>query len=137
LRLDFSTPALRSVSYRPKSSSAVREVPQAVAPARYLTRREAAAYVRCSLRFLDGMELPFIRKGRCKVYDRIDLDARMQQDKCRGRAWKETLWPVNVDSTAARIRGSGGLASFSRMDAEYAKALGVSIAPMPKATSSA
>jgi hypothetical protein len=83
------------------------------------------------------MELPFIRKGRCKVYDRIDLDARMQQDKCRGRAWKETLWPVNVDSTAARIRGSGGLASFSRMDAEYAKALGVSIAPMPKATSSA
>ncbi len=33
----------------------------------------------------------------------------MQQDKCRGRAWKETVWPVNVDSTAARIRGSGGL----------------------------
>ncbi len=104
---------------------------------RYLTRREAAAYVRCSLRFLDGMELPFIRKGRCKVYDRIDLDARMQQDKCRGRAWKETVWPVNVDSTAARIRGSGGLASFSQMDAAYAKALGVSIAPMPKTTSSA
>jgi hypothetical protein len=83
------------------------------------------------------MELPFIRKGRCKVYDRIDLDARMQQDKCRGRAWKETLWPVNVDSTAARTRGSDGLASFSRMDVAYAKALGVSIAPMPKATSSA
>jgi hypothetical protein len=60
----------------------------AAAPSRYLTRREAAAYVRCSLRFLDGMGLPFIRKGRCKVYDRIDLDARMQQDKCRGRAWK-------------------------------------------------
>jgi hypothetical protein len=136
LPLDFSTPALRSPS-RPKSSSTVREVPQAVAPSRYLTRHEAAAYVRCSLRFLDGMELPFIRKGRCKVYDRIDLDARMQQDKCRGRAWKETLWPVNVDSTAARTRGSGGLASFSRMDAAYAKALGVSIAPMQNATSSA
>ena len=106
----------------------------AAAPSRYLTRREAAAYICCSVRFLDGMELPFIRKGRCKVYDRIDLDARMQQDKCRGRAWKETLWPVNVDSTAARTRGSGGLASFSRMDAAYANALGVSIAPMPKAT---
>jgi hypothetical protein len=134
LPLDFSTQALPSTLSRPKSSGVVREVPQSVAPARYLTRREAAAYVRCSLRFLDGMELPFIRKGRCKVYDRIDLDARMQQDKCRGRAWKETLWPVNVDSTAARTRGSGGLASFSRMDAAYAKALGVSIAPMPKAT---
>ena len=134
LPLDFSTPAPPSPLSRPQSSSAVREVPEAVAPARYLTRREAAAYVRCSLRFLDGMGLPFIRKGRCKVYDRIDLDARMQHDKCRGRAWKETLWPVNVDSTAARIRGSGGLASFSRMDAAYAKALGVSTAQMPKAT---
>jgi hypothetical protein len=41
--------------------------------------REAAAYVCCSLRFLDSVELPFIRKGRCKVYDRIDLDARMQK----------------------------------------------------------
>jgi hypothetical protein len=116
---------------------AIRETPPAAAPSRYLTRREAAAYVRCSVRFLDGMELPFIRKGRCKLYDRIDLDARMQQDKCRGRAWKETLWPVNVDSTAARIRGTGGSASFSRMDIAYAKALGVSTAPTPKATPSA
>src|SRR5277367_1514368 len=135
LPLDFSTPAPPSSLSRPKSSSAVREVPQA--PARYLTRREAAAYIRCSLRFLDGLGLPFIRKGRCKVYDRIDLDAHMQQDKCRGRAWKETVWPVNVDSTAARIRGSGGLASFLKMDAAYAKALGVLTAPMPKTTSSA
>jgi hypothetical protein len=130
LPLDFSMPPPQ----RPRTSNAVGEVPPTATTARYLTRREAAAYVRCSLRFLDGMGLPFIRKGRCKVYDRIDLDARMQQDKCRGRAWKETLWPVNVDSTAARTRGSGGLASFSRMDAAYAKALGVSIAPMPKAT---
>src|ERR1700687_4684987 len=101
----------------PRSSDAGREGPPAAAPSRYLTRREAAAYVRCSLRFLDSMGLPFIRKGRCKVYDRIDLDTRMQQDKCRGRAWKETLWPMNVDSTAARTRGTGGSASFSRMDA--------------------
>src|SRR5580658_1339080 len=133
LPLDFSKPSPQ----RPMLSSAVREVPTAAEPSRYLTRREAAAYVRCSIRFLDGMGLPFIRKGRCKVYDRIDLDARMQQDKCRGRAWKETVWPVNVDSTAARIRGSGGLASFSGMDAAYAKALGVSVAPKPKATQSA
>src|ERR1700674_891875 len=133
LPLDFTRPPPQ----RPQSSNALREVPPPAAPVRYLPRREAAAYVRCSLRFLDGMGLPFIRKGRCKVYDRIDLDTRMQQDKCRGRAWKETVWPVNVDSTAARIRGSGGLASFSRMDAAYAKALGVSIASTLKATPSA
>src|ERR1700676_2064988 len=134
LPLDFSPPRLRGKS---ALFSAAPFVHPAAAPARYLTRREAAAYVRCSVRFLDGMGLPFIRKGRCKVYDRIDLDERMQQDKCRGRAWKETLWPVNVDSTAARTRGFGGSASFSRTDAAYAKALGVSTGPMQKATPSA
>src|ERR1700733_4030399 len=131
LALDFSPPRHRRES---AMSRAAPRVQPAAAPARYFTRREAAAYVRCSVRFLDGMGLPFIRKGRCKLYDRIDLDQRMQQDKCRGRAWKETLWPVNVDSTAARIRGSGGSTSFSRMDAAYAKALGVSNAPTPKPT---
>jgi hypothetical protein len=133
LPLDFSKPPRP----RPRASINVREVPLPATTARYLTRLEAATYVRCSLRFLDGMGLAYIRKGRCRVYDRVDLDERMQQDKCRGRAWKETVWPVNVDSTAARIRGSGGLASFSQMDAAYAKALGVSIAPMPKASQSA
>jgi hypothetical protein len=133
LPLDFSPPPHRRAS----ASRAAPAVQPAAAPARYFTRREAAAYVRCSVRFLDGMGLPYIRKGRCKLYDRIDLDERMQQDKCRGRAWKEILWPVNVDSTAARIRGSGGSTSFSRMDAAYAKALGVSNAPTLKPTSSA
>jgi hypothetical protein len=133
LPLDFSKPP----PPRPRPSKPVREVPLLAAPSRYLTRRAAAVYVCCSVRFLDAIGLPFIRKGRRTVYDRIDLDARMQQDKCRGRAWKETLWPVNGDSTAARIRGSGGSASFSRMDAAYAKALGVSTAPTLKATPSA
>ena len=122
------TPARRSPSPLPTPAQ-----PEA----RYLTRREAANYVRCSLRFFDGMGLPFIRKGRCKLYDRVDLDQRMQQDKSRGRAWKETLWPVNVDSTAARTRGTGGLASFFRTDSEYAEALGVSNSPMPKRMRSA
>ena len=71
---------------RPRTANAVREAPPTATTARYLTRREAAAYVRCSLRFLDGMGLPFIRKGRCKVYDRIDLDARMSITARRNRA---------------------------------------------------
>ncbi|MFZ1099200.1 MAG: hypothetical protein WA197_23320 [Candidatus Acidiferrales bacterium] len=136
----FSSGQLR-LDLAPARRCAARDnaaVPEAAVPlARYLTRAEAARYLRCSLRFLDGMGLPFIRKGRCKLYDRIDLDERMQHDKRRGRAWKEILWPVNVDSTAARTRGSGGSASFSRMDAAYAKALGVSNAPTLKASSSA
>ena len=132
LALDFSAAGVRLRSRRNIRSTAAPE-----SPARYFTRLEAAAYIRCSPRFLDGLALPFIRKGRCKVYDRIDLDAHMQDDRQRGRAWKEILWPVNVDSTAALTRGTGGSTSFSRTDNAYAKALGVSIAPTPKATSSA
>ena len=72
LPLDFSKPA-RPV---PATSNTVRELPLPSMPARYLTRREAAAYVRCSIRFLDGMGLPFIRKGRCKVYDTALISMR-------------------------------------------------------------
>jgi hypothetical protein len=53
--LDFSTPASRAPSARLLSSSADPDAPRHSAPSRYLTRREAAAYIRCSLRFLDGM----------------------------------------------------------------------------------
>ena len=125
LSLDFSA---ASEARRPRRATQPASTPSH----RYLIRREAAAYLRCSLRFLDGMGLTFIRKGRCKLYDRIDLDTRMQQDKCRGRAWKENLWPVNVDSTASRTRGIGGSTSFSRMDDAFAKALGVSTTPPPR-----
>lgn len=133
LRLDFSSPP-RQVKHAQRR--ATPPLAHAAVPSRYLTRSEAAVYLRCSIRFFDGMGLPFIRKGRCKLYDRIDLDARMQHDKSRGRAWKEIPWPVNADSTAARTRGIGGSTSFSRMDDAYAKALGVCNAPTPKRTSS-
>jgi hypothetical protein len=132
LPLDFNSADRSS----PVRTVAAKVAPTATTPSPYLTRQEAAAYLRCSLRFLDGMGLPFIRKGRCKLYERIDLDTRKRQDKCRGRAWKENLWPVNVDSTAARTRGIGGSSSFSRMDDAYAKALGVSTTPPPRPSSS-
>jgi hypothetical protein len=132
LALDFSV----QVS-RPRAPRTTRHVAPPDSAARYFTRLEAAAYIRCSPRFLDGLELPFIRKGRCKVYDRVDLDAHMQDDGQRGRAWKEILWPVIVDSTAALTRGTGGSTSFSRTDDAYARALGVSNAPMPKRSPSA
>src|SRR5579863_4177547 len=70
----------------PSSEATSRGRTQATAapapPSPYLTRQEAATYLRCSPHFLDRMRLPFIPKGRCKLYDRVDLDARMQQDKC-------------------------------------------------------
>jgi hypothetical protein len=130
LTLDLSAPVVKARPARTPPAPLT-------ASTRYFTRLEAAAYIRCSPRFLDGLQLPFIREGRCKVYDRIDLDAHTQDDRQRGRAWKEILWPVNVDSTAARIRDTGGSTSFSPTDDDYARALGVSIAPTPPPTSSA
>jgi len=75
LPLDLSPPRHRRESALSRAAPVAQ--PEA-APARYFTRREAAAYVRCSVRFLDGMGLPFIRKGRCKLYDRTDLLAVVQ-----------------------------------------------------------
>jgi hypothetical protein len=77
-QLTFDFPAKRRSSPPQQRPSPVDD--SALPLPRYLTRREAAAYIRCSLRFLDGMGLPFICKGRCKLYDRVDLDQRMQQD---------------------------------------------------------
>lgn len=58
LPLDLSPPRHRRESALSRAAPVVHP---AAAPARYFTRREAAAYVRCSVRFLDGMGLPFIR----------------------------------------------------------------------------
>ena len=140
LSLDFSTtapilptPPQPTAPPKNKWKPKVKSEDRPATPAgRYFTRLEAAAYIRCSPRFFDGLPLPYIRKGRCKTYDRVDLDAYMQDDGHRGRAWKEIPWPEKLDSIDVRIRGTGGSASSSQMDAAYAKALGVSIAPKPR-----
>jgi hypothetical protein len=89
LPLDFS----KAAPSKPATSNAVRELPSPSAPPRCFTRREAAAYIRCSLRFLDGLGLPFIRKGRCKVYDRIDLDAICSRISAEGGPGRRLYGP--------------------------------------------
>ena len=104
-------------------ASALLETPTV----RCLTREEAAAYMGIGVTLLSELGVPALKFGRRLVYDRIDLDAWLDEYKRRGRAGKdgESNWPVTKDSTAEPIRGSGGSMLCSRTADEYARALGL------------
>ena len=94
-------------------------------PVRCLTREQAAEYLGIGVTLLAALAVPSIKLGRRSVYDRIDLDAWLDDYKHRGRARKETLWPVKTDSTGGGIPVSGGSMWYYRTAAAYAKALGL------------
>jgi hypothetical protein len=96
--------------------------------ARCLSKEQAAAYLGIGITLLTELNVPAIKLGRRCVYDKLDLDAWLDEYKQREhwRAGKEkTLWPVKQESTGDRIQGSGGLQQRSRMELEYAKVLGL------------
>lgn len=93
--------------------------------ARGLSRKQAAAYLGIGVTLLAEQGVPFVQIGRRCVYDRVDLDAWLDEYKHRGRARKETLWPVKVDSTSGGIRATGGSMLHYRTASDYAKALGL------------
>src|SRR6185295_4546216 len=62
---------------------------------RCLTREQAAAYLGIGVTLLAELGVPFVKLGRRCVYDRVDLDAWLEEYKRRGRARKEHFsWPV-------------------------------------------
>ena len=92
---------------------------------RCLTKEQAADYLGIGVTLLETLGVPCLKLGRRTVYDKVDLDAWLEEYKHRGRAGKETLWPVKPDSTGGATRPSGGLMlSYPTADA-YAKALGL------------
>jgi len=92
-------------------------------PARGLSREQAAAYLGIGITLLAEQGCLFVQIGRRCVYDRVDLDAWLDEYKHRGRARKETLWPVKADSTGGGIPASGGSMWYYRTADAYAKAL--------------
>ena len=92
---------------------------------RCLTRVQAAAYLGIGVTLFVELKLPYLKLGRRCVYDRLDLDRWLEEYKNRGRARKETLWPVKPESTGGKIRASGGSMLCYRTASEYAKALGL------------
>lgn len=105
--------------------------------ARCLSREQAAAYLGIGVTLLTELNVPFVKMGRRCVFDTLDLDAWLDEYKQREhwRAGKEkTSWPVKTESTGDRIAGSGGSQQRSRMELEYAKALGLKIENKRKPT---
>jgi excisionase family DNA binding protein len=102
---------------------------------RCLSKEEAARYLGIGVTLLTELGIPFIKLGRRCLYDKVDLDAWMEEYKQRehGRAKKETLWPKpKKGSTGGRILASGGLQQRSQMAKEYARVLGLKSEKMPK-----
>ena len=95
--------------------------------ARILSKEEAAAYLGIGVTLLETLGVPHVRFGRRIVFDRIDLDAWLDEYKRRGRAGKESgiQWPVKEDCTDAGIPATGGSTLYYRTAGAYAKALGL------------
>ena len=105
-------------------------------PVRCLTKEQAAAYLGIGVTLLESLGVPVVKFGRRSVYDRVDLDAWLVEYKHRGRARKETLWPVKADSTGGGIPVSGGSMWYYRTANAYAEALRPRIERKPKPSSS-
>ncbi|WP_143058834.1 helix-turn-helix domain-containing protein [Nitrosomonas marina] len=102
---------------------------------RFLSKKEAAAYLGIGVTLFSELDIPAIKLGRRTLYDRVDLDAWIEDYKQRehGRAKEEHIWPKHKKaSTAEKIPVSGGLPQRSRTAKEYAKALGLPTVRMPK-----
>ena len=100
---------------------------------RCLTKAEAAEYLGIGVTLFDELRIPVVRFGRRCLYDRVDLDAWLDDYKRRGRARKEVEWPVQqVASIDADGRVFGGLQQPCRTASAYAKALGLKTEGKPK-----
>jgi hypothetical protein len=103
--------------------------------ARCLTREQAATYLGIGVTLFNELGVPHVKFGRRCVYDKVDLDAWLDNYKQRGWAGKETRWPEKLESTSDRIPGFTGLTLPSPTASAYAKALGLTAEKKPKRTS--
>jgi len=102
---------------------------------RCLSKKEAAVYLGIGVTLLVKLDIPFVKLGRRCLYDRVDLDAWIEDYKQRehGRAKEEHIWPKHKKaSTGEKIPASGGSQRRSQTAKEYAKALGQKTVRMPK-----
>ncbi len=104
-------------------------------PVRCLTKDQAAEYLGIGVTLLSELGIPTIKFGRRCVYDKVDLDNWLEEYKRRGRAGKEFIWPVKLESTGGQIQGTGGSMQHSPTAREYAKVLGLKFEKKLKPTS--
>lgn len=102
-------------------------------PVRCLSKEQAAEYLGIGITLLTQLDVPHVKFGRRCVYDRLDLDAWLDEHKEeRRRARKENIWPVTKESSGDRIPGTGGSLRRSPTASEYARALGLKTEPTRK-----
>jgi hypothetical protein len=102
---------------------------------RCLTKHEAAQYLGIGVTMLEQLRVPAVHFGRRCLYDRVDLDAWLDDYKQRGRAGKEVQWPAKPGSTDVAIPATGGLQQRYRTASAYAKVLGLKTEVKPKPSS--
>lgn len=102
---------------------------------RCLTKEQAAEYLGIGVTLLTELGVPAIKFGRRCVYDKFDLDNWLEEYKRRGRAGKEFIWPVKLESTKGLILGTGGSMQHSPTAREYVKVLGLKFEKKQKPTS--
>ena len=128
---------LKPIGVRPAGTEAadMEEERLPLPPVRCLSKEQAAEYLGIGVTLLAQLDVPHVRLGRRRVYDRVDLDAWLEETKGeRRRAGKEFLWPVTKESTGGLIPASGGLLRRSPTANEYAKVLGLKTERKPKHT---
>jgi hypothetical protein len=103
--------------------------------ARCLSREEAADYLGIGLTLFDGLRIPPVRIGRRCVYDRVDLDAWLDEFKRRSREREELQCPVQQASIDVATPDIGGSQRRYRVDDEYAEVLGLKTKGKPKRSS--
>ncbi len=75
---------------RPPTGERAPDVPLLpLPPARCLTSEQAAAYLAIGVTLLADLDVPCVKLGRRRVYDKVDLDRWLDEYKRRGRARKE------------------------------------------------
>lgn len=118
---------LSLVRFRLGTTNKMDELRLSLPAIRCLTKEQAAAYLAIGVTLLAELQVPFVKLSRRCVFDRVDLDAWLDEYKRRGRAGKDSgsKWPVKEDSAGAGIPRSGGSMLQHRTADAYAKALGL------------
>lgn len=99
---------------------------------RCLTKEQAAEYLGIGVTLLAEVGPRPLKLGRRSVYDVVDLDAWLEDYKHRGRAGKESLWPVKPDSIGGQVPASGGSTLYYQTANDYEEALKPRDARTPK-----
>lgn len=95
---------------------------------RCLSKEEAACYLGIGVTLLAELNIPAVKFGRRLVYDKVDLDAWLEEYKNRerGRVGKDCVWTnPEKESIGGKIHATGGLVLRSQTARDYVKALGL------------